>query len=101
MKIDGAIPISENIQTQNIARRGGTTPQSTPAPNVDGQDQAQLSAQAGNVAQLKGALSQVPDIRQERVQALRQAVSSGSYRISNQQLADAIGEFPLSNGADE
>jgi flagellar biosynthesis anti-sigma factor FlgM len=100
MKIDGAIPISENIQTQNIARRGGTTPQSTPAPNVDGQDQAQLSAQAGNVAQLKGALSQVPDIRQERVQALRQAVS-GSYRISNQQLADAVGKFPLSNGAEE
>ena len=41
--------------------------------------------------QLKANLAQVPEVRQERVDALRQAMSNGSYQVSDQQLSDAIG----------
>ena len=41
--------------------------------------------------QLKANLAQVPEVRQERVAALSQAVSSGAYQVSDQQLSDAIG----------
>jgi flagellar biosynthesis anti-sigma factor FlgM len=54
------------------------------------QDQAQLSVDGQAIQQLKATLSGVPEIRQERVNALRQAVSGGNYQISDQQLSDAI-----------
>jgi anti-sigma28 factor (negative regulator of flagellin synthesis) len=54
------------------------------------QDQAQLSVDGQAIQQLKTTLSGVPEIRQERVNALRQAVSSGNDQISDQQLSNAI-----------
>ena len=59
---------------------GSPTQQSRPAPVDSGQDQAQLSVDNETIQQLKANLSQVPEVRQERVDALRQAVSNGSYQ---------------------
>jgi flagellar biosynthesis anti-sigma factor FlgM len=91
MRIDAPLPIPENIQTQNVARSGSSAPQSSNSPAISTQDQAQLSVDSGTVQQLKSTLSQMPEVRQDRVNALRQALSRGSYQISNQQLADAVG----------
>ena len=91
MRIDAALPLPENTQTQKITRSGSSAQQSSPAPVGSDQDQAQLSVDSGTVQQLKASLSQVPEVRQERVAALRQAMSSGSYQVSDQQLSDAMG----------
>lgn len=91
MRIDAPLPTPDNVQTQNVSRNGTPSPQSSASAVPTGQDQAQLSVDSGTVQQLKARVSQLPEIRQERVNALRQAVSSGSYQISNQQLGDAIG----------
>ena len=91
MRIDAPLPLPENIQTPNVARSGSSAPQNPAAQVTSSQDEAQLSVDCGTVQQLKSALSQLPEVRQERVSALRQAVNSGSYQVSNQQLADAIG----------
>jgi flagellar biosynthesis anti-sigma factor FlgM len=98
MRIDAALPLPENIQTQNITRSGSSAPQGSVSPAVSSQDQAQLSVDSVTVQQMKTSLSQLPEIRQERVNALRQAVNGGSYQVSDQQLADAIGSDPLSSG---
>lgn len=91
MRIDGALPVPENQQTPKAANSGASAPQSRTAALTSGQDQAQLSADSGTVQQLTAKVSQLPEVRQERVNALRQAVSSGSYQISDEQLANAIG----------
>ena len=70
---------------------GSSAQQNRSAPVDSSQDQAQLSVDNNTIQQLKANLSQVPEVRQERVDALRQAVSSGSYQVSDQQLSDAIG----------
>ena len=98
MRIDAALPLPENIQTQNVTRSGSSAAQSSTALAASTQDQAQLSVESGTVQQMKTTLSHLPEIRQERVNALRQAVNSGSYQVSNQQLADAIGSDLLSSG---
>jgi len=98
MRIDAPLPLPENIPTQKVTRSGSSAPQSSAAPAASTQDQAQLSVDSGTVQQLKSALSQLPEVREDRVNALRQAVSSGSYQVSNQQLADAIGSDLLSAG---
>jgi negative regulator of flagellin synthesis FlgM len=91
MRIDGALPIPENLQPGKVGRSGSPSQRSSSSAVSPGQDQAQLSADSSKVQQLQAALSQVPEVRQERVNALSQAVSSGNYQISDQQLSDAIG----------
>jgi flagellar biosynthesis anti-sigma factor FlgM len=91
MRIDAALPLSENQQPSKVTRSGSTGQQSNSAAVGSSQDQAQLSANGAVVQQLKANLSQVSEVRQDRVDALRQAVASGNYQVSDQQLADAIG----------
>lgn len=49
-----------------------------------------VSLTGPTVQTLRAQLSAVPSVRQERVTALRQAVSGGQYNPSGQQIADAI-----------
>jgi negative regulator of flagellin synthesis FlgM len=95
MRVDAPLSFPENLQPQKVASSGSPTQQSRTAPVESGQDQAQLSVNNDTMRQLKASLSQVPEVRQERVEALRQAVSSGSYQVSDQQLSDAIGSDQL------
>jgi negative regulator of flagellin synthesis FlgM len=91
MRVDASLSFPENLQPQKVASSGSPTQQNRP-PSVDsGQYQAQLSVHNQSIQQLKSNLSQVPEVRQERVDALRQAVSNGSYQVSDQQLSDAMG----------
>ncbi|HEY1271181.1 MAG TPA: flagellar biosynthesis anti-sigma factor FlgM [Terriglobales bacterium] len=57
-----------------------------------GEDQAQLSGAHVQVAALAAQASQLPEIRQERIQALRDAVESGHYRADAQKIAGALVE---------
>jgi flagellar biosynthesis anti-sigma factor FlgM len=91
MRVDAPLSSSENLQPQKVASSGSPTQQNRPAPAASGQDQAQLSVDNQTIQQLQSTLSQVPEVRQERVDALRPAVSNGSYQVSDQQLSDAIG----------
>jgi len=57
---------------------------------VSGEDQAELSGAHAQVQALVAQASQLPEIRQERVHALRQAVQSGHYQPSPEQVAGAM-----------
>jgi flagellar biosynthesis anti-sigma factor FlgM len=90
MRIDAPLSLPENVQTPKVTRSGSSAHPSRPAPVGSSQDQAQLSVDGQTVQRLKANLSQVPEVRQERVDALRQALGNGSYQVSDQQLGDAI-----------
>lgn len=91
MRVDGPLSIPENLQPDKVAHSASSAQQSSSAPVTSGQDQAELTTDNGTMQQLKATLSQVPEIRQERVNALAQAVSNGNYQVSDQQLSDAMG----------
>ena len=91
MRIDAPLPLPENLQTSKVTGSRSSAPQGRTAPVGSDQDQAQLSVDSAKVQQLQAKLSQVPEIRQERVDSLRLAMSSGNYQVSDQQLSDAIG----------
>lgn len=55
-----------------------------------GEDQAQLSGMHVQVQALAAQAAQLPEVRQEKVSALRQVVLEGSYRPSADQVAQAI-----------
>src|ERR1700748_2559780 len=56
----------------------------------EGNDSAQLSTGSDAVQALQKQLESVPDGRQERVSALRQAMSDGSFQVSPARIAEAM-----------
>src|ERR1700691_2231575 len=60
------------------------------AGNPLGEDQTQLSGIHAQVQTLTAQAAQLPEIRQEKVNALRQAVLGGSYQPSAAQVADGL-----------
>ena len=52
--------------------------------------QVDVSAAAQEVLQIKKQISQLPDVREDRVQALKAQVESGTYHVSGQDIADLI-----------
>ena len=90
MRVDGPIYLPENLQPQKVDRSRSGSNQNQASGVSSNQDRAQLSVDRGRIDQLKVNLASVPEVRQDRVEALRQAMGSGNYQVSDQQLAEAI-----------
>jgi negative regulator of flagellin synthesis FlgM len=75
-----------NVSTANTSQ--AARPLQSTAQNSA--DQANLSSDAQQLSSLSGALASVPAIRQDRVAPLSQAVQSGTYSVSNQQIAQSL-----------
>ncbi len=88
MKIDAGGVAAGSIQPDWSSKQGGTTAVAT-APNTRTARTPLRSDGAMAKSLVSQALS-LPDVRQERVQALRQAVSSGTYQVDPQKLATSM-----------
>ncbi len=78
-------PASAQTAGSNAAAGGG------PGVNLNlNEDQAQLSGTHVLVQALVAEAAQLPDVRQEKVSALRQAVQSGGYGSDPAQVAGAL-----------
>ena len=53
-------------------------------------DVAHLSTGSDAVQQLKAQLDRVPEVRQQRVNDLRQAIGNGTFQVSPGQIASAM-----------
>ncbi|HHT25865.1 MAG TPA: flagellar biosynthesis anti-sigma factor FlgM [Firmicutes bacterium] len=60
-------------------------------------DQVSISAQAQDALRLRAAISEAPDIRTDKVNALRAAIAQGTYRVP----AEAIAEKMLRHTGDQ
>jgi len=96
MRIDG------NQAAQSLperARSANPSPASSAAGSSSGgplsEDQAQFSGAPGQIQALTEQVLQFPEIRQEKVNALRQAVVGGGYQPSSKQVADAVFAYML------
>jgi flagellar biosynthesis anti-sigma factor FlgM len=89
--------IDPNQGTQALPESGPAGTPSTPSGTAQasgsaslGEDQAQLSGAHVQVQALVGQALQFPEVRQEKVNGLRQVVLEGNYGPSPSQLADSI-----------
>jgi flagellar biosynthesis anti-sigma factor FlgM len=81
MRINPTDP-SQNIDTtEQVNRKQDKKIVQTPAPAQDG---VQVSAQ------LQERLAQTPEVRQERIDAIKSARAAGTYNVSDSQLADSV-----------
>jgi flagellar biosynthesis anti-sigma factor FlgM len=92
MRIDqnqGAQPLPQSSRSvPSNATNGGTG--AAASGNALGEDQAQLSGTHAQIQALTAQALQFPEIRQEKVNALRQVVGDGTYQPSPRQVADAV-----------
>lgn len=51
---------------------------------------SEVSLSDTNVTALKAQLANLPSVRQNRIEALQQAIHNGTYQVNSRQLADAI-----------
>jgi flagellar biosynthesis anti-sigma factor FlgM len=91
MRIDPQIPAAENSGTNRVGdSQSGAAKRSSAPPAAEPSDTVQLSSDQATVRQLVSQLSQVPDVRQERVNSLRSEIQSGQFQRSNDQVAGAV-----------
>lgn len=80
------------VDTQRVQKpRGDQSTQYAKNRGIQpGASNSEVSLSDTTVQALKAQLGNLPSVRQNRVQALQQAVSSGTYQVNSRQLADAI-----------
>jgi flagellar biosynthesis anti-sigma factor FlgM len=86
MRIDSNKPIPSDLTTdraQNSAKSDKTSGTSSPA--QDG-----FSVDTTNLGALQAQAMATPEIRHDRVQALRESIRNGSYEIDPAKIADAM-----------
>jgi flagellar biosynthesis anti-sigma factor FlgM len=74
----------------NEAARGNVGQNSASPASGRTSDAARFSSGRASVQALSATVQQMAEIRQERVTALTQMISSGSYQVSSKQLAAAL-----------
>jgi flagellar biosynthesis anti-sigma factor FlgM len=92
MRIDlnpGAQPLPESSRTGNQNAASGDT-RASASSNLLGADQAQLSGAHVQVQALVAQALQFPEIRQDKVNSLRQVVLDGNYQPGSKQIAEAV-----------
>jgi negative regulator of flagellin synthesis FlgM len=86
MRIDLTNIRFQGLERDDKAKKAGSKTAS--APNVE--DTASLSTDALSVSALETQAMNTPPIRQDKVQALRQSIQNGDYRIEADKIAHAI-----------
>lgn len=74
----------KDTQAVEGARPAQTRPAAKPAPQGD---RLELSDQAQTLAKARQTLQAQPEVRAEKVQALRASVENGTYQVPHAQLA--------------
>jgi negative regulator of flagellin synthesis FlgM len=93
MKVEGNRP-PENQEVHLRAQKSGkqeTTPGIGENPQrISKTDQVHLSGKAKELAELKQVINQMPEIRTDKVEALKKAIQEGSYQVDSLKVAGKI-----------
>ncbi len=83
MRIDKLASIYETYNKQTVSKYKSTQ-------KVDKKDEVALSSTAKDFQSVYKALANVPDIRQDKVDTLKQQIASGSYNVEAKEVAEII-----------
>ncbi|MBZ5649471.1 MAG: flagellar biosynthesis anti-sigma factor FlgM [Acidobacteriia bacterium] len=86
MRIDLTNIRFQGPESDDKTRKAGSRAPSTP--NVE--DKASLSTDALSISSLEAQAMATPPVRQDKVEALRQSIQNGDYRVEADKIAHAI-----------
>ena len=85
MRIDLNNVLMNGVEREGQTRKAGKSPS---APSVE--DKTSLSSDTLSVSSLEAQAMAAPSVRQDKVEALRQAVQNGDYKLEPEKVARAI-----------
>lgn len=88
MRIDPNARTPDLAEAKATNRGGRQAPASSERSGSDG-DQATLDGQA-RIQQLQAQAQQIPDSRQQKVEALNRAIQEGRYQVGAEQIAHSL-----------
>jgi flagellar biosynthesis anti-sigma factor FlgM len=88
MRIDSGNVAAAQVQTDWQVTQGSSSPVTAGTQAIG--DRTTLSSDIGTMKSLVSQAMQIPDVRQQKVDALRQHIDGGTYRIDTQTLASAL-----------
>lgn len=88
-KIDGTLQAAQTLRAVGPTNRAGVSVD-TPTRPVDAADSLKLTGEATNLQAIERSLSAAPAIDAERVQAVRDSLRNGSYRINPDVIASRM-----------
>lgn len=86
MKIQN-LPGAMKAYNNNI---GKTSPKKELQKNVGGKDAMNVSQEAKTFSAILQAVKKSPEIREEKVNALKASIENNTYKIDNEKLADKL-----------
>lgn len=87
-KIDGGIPAAAQLRSVAINTKVAAAGDAKPKPKpVEAADSVRLTGEATQLQAVQRELSAAPAIDQARVQAVREALENGSYKINPDAIA--------------
>jgi negative regulator of flagellin synthesis FlgM len=90
MRIDLNPSAMPELDRSKSTTSGSKTQGLTNGPAADAEDVAHLSTGSDAVQTLRAQLDKVPEVRQQKVDSLKQAMAEGSYQVHPQQIAAAM-----------
>lgn len=80
-----------NILLNSVEREDKTRKAASKAPNAPSvEDKASLSVDTLSVSSLEAQAMAAPAVRQDKIDALRQAIQNGEYKVEPEKVAHAI-----------
>jgi negative regulator of flagellin synthesis FlgM len=89
MRIDGTNPWN-SVETFSSTQLENKKPKGDIQSSEAAADDAQFSPDASLANSLRAKLAQVPEVRQDKVDQLRQSINEGTYSATSQQIASAM-----------
>jgi negative regulator of flagellin synthesis FlgM len=80
----GKVQESAKNQQQPAVKKGDQQPEKTTG------DRISLSNGAREIAELKKMIDQLPEIREDKVAAIKKAIESGTYNVDSMKVAEKI-----------
>ena len=97
-KVDDATlqMIQQYQKTDRVEDRSQEKPEKAGAANLVPEEKVNLSTTAKDVQSLKNAVSSLPDVREDKVQSLREQIEKGTYKVDAEKVAEKmVGESLL------
>lgn len=90
MRIDPNVPVPNTTGSGQTSETKSTGSRSLDRSTANAVGGAAFAGDSANISSFATQLGNFPAVRQDRVQALRQAVQSGTYTVGGTQVAQSI-----------
>lgn len=90
MKVDGFSSLPQGSSLQRAGHTDRASAQDPLQRAGAGRDEVRLLLDGERIRFLESEIAKLPDVRQERVEALQLAIQEGRYLVSDEQIAAAL-----------